>query len=244
MVSEEFAHVMPQLGAADREKIERHRSLIYDLEAGLNLTAPIGCEPTFSEQGHVIDQFSRLTTMALACDLTRVVTLVTQDLPAGDVGLSPGLDIHQDIAHASGEQDGTDQGRNGMVDYNRTYAEHFAYLLDQLDSVQEEGGTLLDNTAVVWLTELATGDHEINRVPNVIAGGGGGYFRPGRYVHYPQTTVPVAYYEEHAIGPAHERLYVDLMHSMGMTERRSFGLEQVEFGGRTYSLRDPLPRLT
>jgi hypothetical protein len=29
-----------------------------------------------------------------------------------------------------------------------------------------------------------------------------------------------------------------------MTERRSFGLEEVEFSNRTFSLRDPLPRLT
>jgi hypothetical protein len=29
-----------------------------------------------------------------------------------------------------------------------------------------------------------------------------------------------------------------------MTERRSFGLEQVDIGDQTISLRDPLPRLT
>jgi len=45
-------------------------------------------------------------------------------------------------------------------------------------------------------------------------------------------------------GLAHERVHVSLMHAMGMTARRSFGLEQVEFSDRTFSLRDPLPRLT
>lgn len=43
---------------------------------------------------------------------------------------------------------------------------------------------------------------------------------------------------------AHERLDVSLMHAMGMTERRSFGLDQVSIGGQTFSLLDPLPRLT
>jgi hypothetical protein len=131
-----------------------------------------------------------------------------------------------------------------MVEYNRVYAEHFAYLLDQLDSVQEGSGTLLDNTAVVWLTELGTGNHAINHIPNVIAGGAGGYFRPGRYVHYPQTILEAAWGADDPVGPAHERLYINVMHAMGMTNRSSFGLEQVDIGGRTISLRDPLPRLT
>ena len=77
-----------------------------------------------------------------------------------------------------------------------------------------------------------------------IAGGAGGYFRPGRYVHYPQTTLQTSFGKEDLVGPAHERLNVNLMHAMGMTNRSSFGLEQVDIGGRTISLRDPLPRLT
>jgi len=244
MAGEEFATVLPKLSSADREKLERHRALVSDLEAGLNLSAPIGCDPSFSSQGHIIDQFSRITTMALACDLTRVATIVTQDIPGSEFGLNPGVDMHQDIAHNSDENGGSTEGIEGMVNYNRVYAEHFAYLLDQLDSVQEGNGTLLDNTAVVWISELATGGHDISRVPNVIAGGGGGYFRPGRYVHYPQTAVPVAFGGQAQVGPAHERLYVNLMHSVGMTDRSFFGLDQVEMGGQTISLRDPLPRLT
>lgn len=246
IATEEFATVLPKLSSADREKLERHRSLVRDLEVGVSMTgpAPIGCDPSFSAQGHIIDQFSRITTVALACDLTRVATIVTQDIPGSEFGVAPGVNIHQDIAHASNENGGTSQGIEGMVNYNRAYAEHFAYLLDQLDSVQEGSGTLLDNTAVVWLSELGTGGHALNRVANVIAGGGGGYFRPGRYVHYPQTMITRAYGSQELVGPAHERLHVSLMHAMGMTNKSSFGLEQVEIGDRTISLRDPLPRLT
>ena len=244
MASAEFAAVLPKLSSVDREKLERHRALVRDLETGVNLTAPVGCDPSFSAQGHVIDQFSRIATMAFACDLTRVATIVTQDIPGGEFGVSPGIDMHQDIAHSSDENGGSSTAIEGMVNYNRVYAEHFAYLLDQLDSVQEDGGTLLDNTAVVWLAELGTGTHEISRVPTVIAGGGGGYFRTGRYVHYPQTPLAAAWGGQFEVGPAHERVHVSLMHAMGMTERRSFGLEQVDVGGRSFSLRDPLPRLT
>jgi hypothetical protein len=248
MATEEFAAVLPKLSSADREKLERHRSLIRDLEAGLgaSIPTPIGCDPAFSAQGHIIDQFSRITTVALACDLTRVVTLVAEAITGPEFGVDASINIHQDIAHDSNENGGTTLGIEGMVNYNRVYAEHFAYLLDQLDSVQEGNGTLLDNSAVVWVTELATGGHEVKLVPNVIAGGGAGYFRPGRYVHYPQTTsrVTCCSHRQEFVGPAHERLYVSLMHAMGMTDRRWFGLEEVDIGGPTVSLRDPLPRLT
>ena len=243
IVTEEFATILPKVSLADREKLERHRSLVRDLEAGVNLAFPVACDSSFAAQGHVIDQFSRITTMALACDLTRVATIVTQNIPGEEFGVDPGIDVHQDIAHASDENGGTTQGVEGMVRYNRVYAEHFAYLLDQLDSVQEGSGTLLNNSSVVWLSELGTGNHAINQLPVVIAGGGAGYFRPGRYVHYPRTAIPLTYGDE-LVGLAHERLHVSLMHAMGMTERRSFGLDQVDIADRTISLRDPLPRLT
>jgi hypothetical protein len=245
MASEEFAMVLGKVGTSDREKLERHRALVRDLEVGFTLTTPTGCDPSFSSEGHIIDQFSRITAMALACDLTRVATIVTQNIPGSEFGVAAGVDIHQDIAHSSNENGGSTQGIEGMVNYNRAYAEHFAYLLDQLDSVQEGSGTLLDNTSVVWISELGTGGHALNRIPTVVAGGGGGYFRPGRYVHYPQETRrQLSWGEPDFAGPAHERLFVNLMHAMGMTDRRSFGLEQVDVGGATVSLRDPLPRLT
>lgn len=247
MAAQEFATVLPSLSSVDREKLERHQTLVRDLEIGLSTPPPVisGCDPTFSAQGHIIDQFSRITTMALACDLTRVVTLVTQNIPGSEFGAPPGIDIHQDIAHASDESNGTTTGIEGMVNYNNVYAEHFAYLLDQLDSVQEGSGTLLDNTAVVWLTELATGGHDLHRAPVVIGGGGAGYFRPGRYVHFPENNnIQVAWSGSRNVGLPMERLYVNLMHSMGMTSRQSFGLGNVQYGSTNVSLSGPLPRLT
>ena len=244
MAHEEFASVLPKLGAEDRDKLERHRSLIRDLEVGLSSDSILGCEPTFSEGGHIIDQFSHITAIALACDLTRVVTLVTQNLPPQEFGAAPGIDVHQDIAHASDEETGTTVGIEGMVNYNQRYAEHFATLLDELDSVVEGSGTLLDHTAVVWLSELATGGHGLSRTPVVIAGGASDYFRTGRYVHYPQTFQIPTRWAEHFMGHAQERVFVDLMHAVGMTDRDHFGLPEVPFGSERVDLRGPLPMLT
>ena len=186
--------------------------------------------------------------MALSCDLTRVATIVTQDIPTSEFGAAASRDVHQDIAHNSTEDAGgyNLQAENEMTNYNKKYAEHFAYLLDQLDSIPEGGGTVLDNTAVVWVSELATGTHWLRQCANVIAGGAGGYFRTGRYVHYPENVVtPFSWGQPYNIGPAQSHLYVSLMHAMGMTGQSHFGLPEVnDMHDKKISLRGPLPRLT
>lgn len=247
--AEEYAHVIPRLGAEDREKLQRHQQLIRDLELSLAARGMgAACDPSFVDEGTGMEQFSRLVALTFACDLTRVVTFVSSHLGAGEFGADPGIDIHQDIAHNSTDDAGgyTPEAAAAMTRYNVTYARKFNYLLDQLASVPELGETMLDHTVVVWLTELATGTHWLRSHPHVLAGGANGYFRTGRYVHFAENVrTPFSYGPEFSIGPSHSQLYVSLMHAMGMTDRDSFGLPEVtRQDGSTLSLRGPLPMLT
>ncbi len=248
LAAQEFEAVLPRLGAEDRDKLDRHRQLIRDLELSLS-TAPAGgtCDPTFMATGHGMSQFARLTAISLACDLTRVVTIVSSKLAAEEFGADPSLDIHQDIAHNSTAEAGghTPEAEQAMADYNEVYARHFATLLDELDSIPEKGETLLDHTVVVWLTELATGTHWLDQLPHVLAGGACGYFGTGRYVHYAASHLtPFSYGPPFNIGPPQSRLYVSIMHALGMTDVDSFGLPEVtDNDGNPISLRGPLPLL-
>jgi hypothetical protein len=65
------------------------------------------------------------------------------------------------------------------------YAEQFAYLVGQLDSVQEtEGATLLDNSATIWLNEQSDGQaHNLNNMPILQYGSLGGYFKTGMAIN-------------------------------------------------------------
>jgi hypothetical protein len=114
--------------------------------------------------------------------------------------------------------------------------------LEQLDSVPEGSGTMLDNTAVVWLTELATPTHYHHDAFAVIAGGASGRLKTGRYVHYPRTAAsPLAGFAN--VGPAHNKLLVTLMRAMGQADE-SFGLTSVPgSAGNTISLQGVLPEL-
>ncbi len=248
----EFDHVLPRLGAEDADKLRRHQELVRALELSFSGggVGGVSCDPAVSLEGGEMHQFMQLAALAFSCDITRVITLTAAGLTNAQFGAPDTLNMHQDIAHNSVEgAAGYDPAMaQHMTNYNRTYAEQFSELLDVLDSVPEVGGgTLLDNTTVVWLTELSTGTHWRDQMPRIIAGGGGGYFRTGRYVYYaPTNPTPFSWGAVRDVGPADSHLRVSLMHAMGMTDQDSFGLDEVTIRstGGALSLRGPLPRLT
>lgn len=259
-VAEEHTRMAGRLGSVERLKLERHRDLIRELELSFAPvptvpgTDPGGgggvvaeCAPTWNELGHRMDQFARVMTLSASCDLTRVMTFVTPDLAPPEIGLPGGTDIHQDYAHtsiASSAGSFSTEGERGMIAYNLFYAQRFAYFLQQLDSIPEGEGTVLDNTAVVWMSELGTGCHDLNDLPIVIAGGAGGALRTGQYVKYARDSrIDVGWGHVNDVGPAQNRLYVTLMRAMGMTND-AFGIESVNRAdGSALSLRGPLAEL-
>jgi hypothetical protein len=76
--------------------------------------------------------------------------------------------------------------------------------LKKLDSIQEGTGTVLDNTAVFFSSEIADGNqHGHKNMPVVLAGGLGGAITPGRHVKYDN-------------GPAMANLFIAIMNGFGM----------------------------
>jgi len=59
----------------------------------------------------------------------------------------------------------------------------FAYLLERLASVKEGDGTMLDNTVVLWISEIQEPpSHAQNNMPFVIAGGRNAGIKTGRWL--------------------------------------------------------------
>jgi hypothetical protein len=254
-VAQEHARMAGRLGVEDRAKLERHRDLIREIEVSFAETpdAPAPgsgaaeCSPSWSALGHRMDQFARVMTLAVSCDLTRVATYVTPDLAPGEIGLPAATDIHQDYAHTSimgSSASFSSEGERGMIEYNLFYARRFAYFLQQLDSVPEGDGTVLDHSAVVWMSELGTGAHDLHDLPIVVGGGAGGALRTGQYVRYARDSrLDVGWGFQTNVGPSQNQLYVTLMQAMGMTDD-AFGITSVQRAdGSTLSLRGPLAEL-
>ncbi|HTN76663.1 MAG TPA: hypothetical protein VL096_15500, partial [Pirellulaceae bacterium] len=61
----------------------------------------------------------------------------------------------------------------------------FAYLLEKLASIPENGGRLLDNCMLMIGSGIGDGDrHNHDNLPVLMAGGGGGTIATGRHIKY------------------------------------------------------------
>ena len=247
-VSDEYAALSRRLGKQDRDKLDAHHALVRDLELSLAASAPARCTLDFDASGDSVTPFMRLIRMALACDLTRVVTYVAPVPQCPEFGYPADANVHSTYAHGS-VQGSTSCGQayaplaeRAMTDLSVWYAKHFVQLLQELDSVVEGSGTLLDHTTVVWLTELGTPTHQHHDTFSLIAGGTNGFFGQGRYLRYPRT-LQDPHKRGALIGPAQSRLFVSLLQAMGQSDD-SFGItDALGADGATLSLRGPLTDL-
>jgi len=248
IAAREYDLLAPKLDAAGHKKLDDHRDLVRQLETSLGVGAPASCSPTFDGSGDSMTQFMRLIKVGLSCDLTRVVTFVAPVPECPVIGYPASATIHG-YAHQSIEgatSCGTTYSpiaERAMIDLAVWYASHFATLLQELDSVIEGNGTVLDHTLVVWMTELATPTHLHHDIFTLIAGASD-YFDLGRYVRYPrQLANPMTGAIYPRTGPPSNRLFASLLQAMGQPDD-SFGMTSaLGNDGSTLSLRGPLDEL-
>jgi hypothetical protein len=83
--------------------------------------------------------------------------------------------IHHLLSHTDGDD---------WLKVNRFFAEQVAYIAKKLDAVQEGERTLLDNTVLLYLSSMMTGNHNNDQLPVVMLGRGGGAIKSGRVLDY------------------------------------------------------------
>lgn len=212
-VMDDYGDLRGRLGGSDRAKVEHHLEAVQEIEKRLDAPGLIGgaCAiPTLGDplEPYVNDSYPALgrlqmdlLTMAFACDLTRVATLQWASTQAGKVFTWLGHnETHHQLSHSS-TSDPVRQGQ--LIDIGKWHAEQLAYLLGKLAAVQEGTGTLLDNTLVLWCTDIAVGQTHARRdMPYVLAGGAGGALETGRYLRYS--------------GDYHNNLLVSICNAMGV----------------------------
>jgi hypothetical protein len=138
---------------------------------------------------------------ALATSKACVVTLMWGDrLIPKSLGLSQ--DVHT-LSHGTADLysavSSTTPPRpgNDFAKLQRWYAQQFASLLDRLSAIPVAGGTLLDRSVVVWISESGAGeDHTGLYIPVVIAGGGGGRLDVGRFIEVKPHAAPVGQFPD------------------------------------------------
>ena len=119
-----------------------------------------------------------LIAIAFETDKTRVATLlISRDLSAM---YYPFLDVKQ-AHHGASHYNNNDEYER----ITRWHVSQFAYLASKLDSMPEGEGTVLDNSCLMFISNLWIGrSHNNSRLPLVLAGGLGGTLQTGRTLDY------------------------------------------------------------
>jgi hypothetical protein len=128
-----------------------------------------------------IDQHMRLMcdilVLAFRTDTTRVCTL---KLNNDHSSLRfPHLKIDYMIHHLLSHTNGAD-----WLKVNQFFTKQVAYIADKLDKIQEGDRTLLDNSMILYLSSMMTGNHDNQQLPVVMLGRGGGQVKTGRILDY------------------------------------------------------------
>jgi hypothetical protein len=119
-----------------------------------------------------------IIALAFQTDKTRVASLLlARDLSSL---YYPFLDVRE--GHHSASHDDLSEGYERI---SRFHLSQLAYLAGKLDAMPEGQGTVLDNSCLLWLSNMWAGwKHDNMKVPVVTAGGLGGALETGRSLDY------------------------------------------------------------
>lgn len=230
VVKTELSTLKPKLSADDRRRLEQHETSVRDLETSLSGMVANVPACTTLELGTSFDVFSqanwdeagalffRISAMAFACDLTRVVQFNwsgnTSDRVYSELGHTDG---HHTISHDSSADAFTKIRQIHRLIAQKTVAG----LYEGLKAIPEGSETVYDNTLIVHWSELDQGDTHGNSNNLVMFGGGAKkFFRTGRYVN---------------LGTQSKDSFSDLLvycfHWMGFTDVTTWGDSRLSQGG-------------
>jgi hypothetical protein len=192
LVRDDLKALSPRVDRSDRVKIEQHVNGISEIEKRLNMpvnapTAGANCSATAVPMGidlkanesfpELLGIQNSLAVSALACDRTRVASMQWSRGFSQVRHTWVGVNLeHHTLSHMTSA---ANQAQKFAID--RWFHERMAELLHQMDSVQEAGGTLLDNTMLIFCNDLSEGAaHSVAPAISWVAGKGGGKLKTGR----------------------------------------------------------------
>jgi hypothetical protein len=189
-VKDDTRRLQAKLGASDRARLDAHLASISEVRSRILALPPVltsSCvlpDPPTEDNHDIggIEQLesvsrvmSDLLTLAWACDLTRVASFQF----SGSVGST----VYSAIGQTDGEHSLThDASRQNDVHAAVVYVmNRFAYLLEKLKASQEGTGNLLDNSCILFSSDVCEGlVHSITDYPILVCGRAGGFLKfPG-----------------------------------------------------------------
>ncbi len=201
-VSQQTQSLKGQLGAHDRDKLDQYLESVREIERRLEHAeaqvaqnkdlvipqAPPGIPFVYADH---VDIMFDLMTLAYQANITRVQTfqmareLSNRTYPQVDV-----QEGHHAVSHHQNRPD--KMAMNARIqNYHVTL---FTRLLKKLEAVQDGDGTLLENTMLLYGSNMSNSNaHDHFPLPNFVIGGGMGRLNGGQHIkcedHTPMTNL-------------------------------------------------------
>ncbi|MBP3955960.1 DUF1552 domain-containing protein [Gemmata sp. G18] len=231
VVGDDLKRVGRVVSAEDRRLLEEHAAHVRELEEETKVASKTGAvahpvpelDPGLKRENDLLPKISKtqidLMVQSFAADFTRIATL-QYTCSVGNARMRwLGIDDqHHELSH----QD-SDGAKKKLTKINGWFCEQVAYLAKRLADTPEPGagGSLLDNTLIVWTNELGQGSsHTLDNIPFVLVGNGLD-FKMGRSLNLKNKS--------------HSRLLLSLAHG--------FDHRLKSFGNPTYCEGGPLSEL-
>lgn len=195
-----------RLGSNDQKRLDEHLDTVHSLEKKLGQV--IQCDPSGLNAGQseydfhdgikdMIPQMYDVLTLALSCDVSRVVTYMFRKEGAFGAHTFPFLGVgkageddpfsgaangtsHHSISHW--DHDADNDNFNRLLKINTWYMSQIADLIERLKKIPEGNGSVFDNTIILYGSGIAEGGHTLDHIPFMLLGNGGGAIQTGQYL--------------------------------------------------------------
>jgi hypothetical protein len=187
-----------KISSTDRGKLDEYLTSVREVEKRVELMRKAGedANETAKAKNTVLAAMDRPSNglpedlrehARLMCDIvaiafqtnkTRVASLIiSRDLSAM---YYPFLDVKE--GHHAASHDNSSDSYERIANF---HVSQYAYLASKLDSMKEGNGTVLDNSCLMFMSNMFVGrKHDNSHLPLILAGGLGGTLKTGRSLDY------------------------------------------------------------
>ena len=202
-LTDELGRLKNELGAADRRTINQYTDEIREIERRIQLSAKTSTSlPEMDLPPGVPEQFDEhvklhydLLALSFKADITRVATVLgARDLTSRVYNyprspLFPEGGTSVSFHGGSHHQDDPNQMKR-YAQLNRYHVSTLAYFAEKLRATEDGDGNLLDNSLILYGTNMGNSNqHHHFDVPHILVGGAGGRLNGNRHLHYDRKTV-------------------------------------------------------
>ena len=195
LVSERAQALKVDLGASDKVRLDAYLDTVREIERRVELAqnrdlsgvtvpeTPLGEQDSFDEQVRLMFD---LIAIAYQADLTRVASYIMVGEGTNRTYNHIGVpDSFHPLSHHADHLDRIQK----LIKIQTYHVERFAEFVTNLANTPDGEGTLLDNSMLLYGSNMANSNSHSNYpVPNILVGGGAGALNGGRQIELPERT--------------------------------------------------------